>query len=530
MSIVNQIKDILEEEILKCREYLGIRRELDISTIKIAIGAAEKPDDNILVIPELFLQDDDLLRAAIRFFVFKLFMPPNLKDVEESDDLAMLYAYIGVENNEEVRKLWIELWKAKSPEKTFCGKFVYRPVKGFIDFNVVSNGKFLSEIMSLFWRLNRYREKIDFEKYALILEEYMTTYATKFSDTDKLILEYILRFQPSKSSQIAKALKIKEATLSNHINSLRRRYILIWKDTINFWLIGLSTYLVFFESGGNWSEIIGVLKKHPYFCNAHEIPYGPNPALLVFLGPHTNTYYSILDRFASKLSKQLGSVSYRIMRIDGFDVRYINVRLYDNRNGRWNIPWYSWGVFLKRIMEEGPVDNLHTLSKVSPQVIKNLDEKDLEILEYVWDKKEISFIDLRKKLRIGANRLSEKLKFFRENKVIVRRASAGMLGLVESALIVGDFDEDEALRLASALNELPRVTTSWSRSSECIASLINLPPGGSRGFLNAIKLFYPSLFDKRIYVGDLAYGVYWKFRKDLFDIEKQSWKHLEIEI
>jgi len=190
---------------------------------------------------------------------------------------------------------------------------------------------------------------------------------------------------------------------------------------------------------------------------------------------------------------------------------------YSVETGGWNVPWALMSVQLKRIHDDGLAPVAPRIDRPAAKSRLELDELDMKIVDCIR-RGVTSIAEIRKALRVGQQRVVDRLKALRDEGLIVTTWEAHNIGLVESEVLAVQ-DPKAGESISAWAQRLPRCIVSFDTSRRLVL-LADLPQGGTYGFSTAIAVL-PHCVNS----GLLNYKVYgqWGFPAEMWDSGRQRW-------
>lgn len=489
---------------------------------KLRFGVKDTEEDIIIICKE---SSSELINGILLREAFIPFIPNSIYEIPQSIDLAMYYAYTKLPDAQKNK--WLEIWKNISPKMNIKPNVNYNPTVGFPLFDKLAKGAFLKEILEVFLKFDEHDIKLTFEEYAELLEEFMTRYTPKLSKNEIFVLQWVTTKPEIQLSEIAEMLRVSVPTVSNVITKLENRAILYRFDTITTSSLGLNQFFIwsYFISDSKRKEFIEDLKNCPFTYQIYDIVDAEAPVLAHLIAPMTNTFISSLENYIKRWSDKRHIREIVYFMTDKYG-RYYNFTDYSIDKKKWDVSFYKWFVWARRILQKDK-DRILTqpLEKIRVRIPIVLDDLDMELLSYISKTKDTRVDSLRKAFRKGTNIIQKRLSTYKKYGILRPYAMIQNIGLNDVILFMAYVSEEESELFKTLFDFLPYNITyhTTGEHSACI-SIIKLPNGSSSEFLTYLRRLFDNTTKIRAYVVNTTVGSYWRFPKEFWDVERQTWK------
>jgi DNA-binding Lrp family transcriptional regulator len=261
--------------------------------------------------------------------------------------------------------------------------------------------------------------------------------------------------------------------------------------------IGIPSYLAIIHTKpGKVGKVSELVWDTPY-CGRIYRMYSP-PSLLAHFNIPTG-YEWFLNQQLSLLNRADLTEGHQILRIEDSYYNF-NLRYYDPKSARWDIPWDEWGLWLKEFLfGKGWFQILHGEEEKKTTEQVKVDKNDLLILNYLRLNSRMPNSEIGRILGISGAYVGQKIRRLLNLGIIKPTIGSYRVGLDEAAFVVFDCYEDTLKAIAVALNELPM----WqgfrvSGDFDGLAALIFVPTGELEELFNAFHeyLIEPGLVNR----------------------------------
>ncbi|MHA1470211.1 MAG: winged helix-turn-helix domain-containing protein [Candidatus Asgardarchaeia archaeon] len=486
-------------------------------------GVVERGRSLILSKEYKELADGILLREA-----FAIFLPEAISSIPQAYDLCMYYAYLNI--SKEKKKRWMDIWIKISPPIKILPNIYYNAPYSFPIFDELASKQFLREIMRILRKFDDYSIRMSQREYLELIEEFMTRYTPKFSKSDILLLQELSQKPNANLREIALSLNISISAVSNILNKLKRWHILARRVSIGISSFGLTYYFIYacFQEEKHKSELVEKLRKNPFTYQIYHILDDDTPLLIFMIAPNSNAFVSKLDGFLNLIRKK-----YHVKELYYFIAekyaRFYNFSSFLIDEKRWNTNFHTWYLWTKRIIEQEK-SRIITFPFIKIRKIElpfNLTNLDMEIIDYIITTNDLRVASLRKRFKKGTNVIVKKLKNYFKYGLLKHHVMLQNIGPNDIILFLTKASEDDAELYKYLFDFLPFNMTFYVRGSfNACLSILKLPTGTASDFLLYSRRIFKGS-NVKIFLVDPSIGSYWRFPKDLWNPNTQSWRILD---
>jgi DNA-binding Lrp family transcriptional regulator len=356
---------------------------------------------------------------------------------------------------------------------------------------------------------------------ALTLEDYLTFFQARVRQisvnldrTELRIIDRLLKDPSFSQSKLASELQLSDQWVSRKISELQGKYVLRKFDRVPFSRIGIRMFHLLGRLTDEETDAFQLLKDCPFLYSFRRVVSGYW---------HFLATLSVPDNIESMQSLEKGC---DMARGWGMETSLLEIAssgvstcfdYYSVEKAEWYMPWALMSVQLKRIYEDGLASAAPRIDRPAAKTRSELDELDMKIVDCIR-RGVTSVAEIRHALRVGQQRIADRLKVLRDEGLIVTTWEAHNIGLVESEVLTVQ-DPKAGESISAWAQRLPRCIVSFDTSRRLVL-LADLPLGGTYGFSTAVAVL-PHCVNS----GLLNYKVYgeWGFPVELWDSGRQRW-------
>lgn len=483
---------ILQGFIKETEELLDRKMKGELPHIRVQDSTPdfEQPDlgmrsgEKEIIIPK---GEEYLVRGLLALEAFRRFLPASISELPQAIDLAWSFAYSQMGKAE--RRKWKVIWR-KVAKTIDLGDIIHQPVEAFTLLEEMKPQQGLAELVGIFYEIDRYHEKVDTKEFIHIVEDFFTHYQVKLSEREVKVLEAVAREPEFDLEELAEKIRINPRKVSSTIASLKRRGILFLRESVAFSRLGFSTYNLYLVPRRTLEEkALEILRRYPYLYSLTELIDGLGGYIATLVLPFWLDIEKEMQRIRGLL-EQLCQPNRFLCFKRTRSYRHRNFRHYSLSDNDWRIPWQSWTLWLKRILEHSELSSVsEVMTKLNSRRTEKpaaLDEIDWAILKEVWDG-ESRARQLRQKLGIGSLQLQERMQRLREKGVIMTSVGVLCVGLSEPVFLLIHGNPKKLWSLIAAFDELPfHVTVEAEGDINGLFSVLTLPRGQGTAFAHQI--------------------------------------------
>ncbi|MFX1558956.1 MAG: winged helix-turn-helix transcriptional regulator [Promethearchaeota archaeon] len=437
-------------------------------------------------------------------------LPPELCH-ETKRDLSTEFARQMLKKSERIR--WVEEWK-KIPTQKIRADLVHTSYKSMEWITALGGPGELDSLVHEFVSLARYGKSLNYEEYVEYMNLRTRNIVVELSHTDIKIVDALYKDPTTTYRRVAKTTGLSESWVCTRINRLKRKYVLMNYTTAPFSRIGIRTFYVLL-AGPSWSDPSSLLTKCPFLYDVRSILNGPWQVIARLAVPDNIANIRTVDRMASILNSNGIAVDVAETYSVGVTNSFYH---YNSAKHRWEIPWIAMRGWGHRITNESLFELVERIDLPAKTTDAYLDTLDIKILALI-QKRITSTRALRKKLSIGQNKISNRMKKLRAEGLIRNIWNIQNIGLVERVAIRAT-DKRTADILDIWSRELPRAYLRYEENRNLLM-MTDLPAGGSTHLMDTLRtLKWP------VTVSPLSSGTWghWQFPDTLWDVERQGWQ------
>ena len=490
-------------------------RIIDVSSA-IRIGGQYQIESEELQLTLDVINNEIPLEGVIHRECFFHSLPNNLCD-EAKHDVSSGFARSILGKSD--RKLWLDKWK-KIPSQRIRANLVYNSFE-LMDWMYNLGG--FEELVKLTHELesmSRYGKDLIFEEYIEYMTRRTQDIVVGLSQTELKIISALRKEVTLSYRQVANSTGLSESWVSTRINNLKKRYVLANFITTPFSRIGIRTFHVLLAAP-SWEDSTRLVKDCPFLYNVRPILNGPWQVIGRLAVPDNIDNIRALDQMVSIFNRNGIAVDVAEAYSVGVTNSFYH---YNARMQRWDIPWVAlegWGHRIKDESLDQLVERIDYPAKTTDTYLDSIDMKILELTQTGIS----STRALRKKLSIGQNILSNRVKKLRTEGLIRNIWEVYNIGLVERVAIRANDKKTSGL-LDAWSRELPRTFLRYGENRSLLM-MAELPLGGSTKLMDTLRtLKWP------VSVSPIGTGVWgqWEFPRRFWDVERQSWNSPRSEI
>jgi len=455
-------------------------------------GVQYYPLINVLNIQPQYLYFDSLRRGLLAREAARLFSPRILDKMDRVYEQADYCAYRILENPFE-KELWVHARHGlRAESKAFDGIHFYEEWESII------GNDFIKLLFSRMESISRFRASLEFAEYEAIVDALaLKPKPAKINENELKILRLLCNDPWTSLTEIAQKTGLTVPTVEKIFHELWIRANIWFSVLVDRTRIGIPSYLAIIHTKpGKVGKVSELVWDTPY-CGRIYRMYSP-PSLLAHFNIPTG-YEWFLNQQLSLLNRADLTEGHQILRIEDSYYNF-NLRYYDPKSARWDIPWDEWGLWLKEFLfGKGWFQILHgeEEKKITEQV--KVDKNDLLILNYLRLNSRMPNSEIGRILGISGAYVGQKIRRLLNLGIIKPTIGSYRVGLDEAAFVVFDCYEDTLKAIAVALNELPM----WqgfrvSGDFDGLAALIFVPTGELEELFNAFHeyLIEPGLVNR----------------------------------
>jgi len=436
-------------------------------------GVKFYPILNVINIQPPYLYFDALRKGLLAREAARLFSHKALDKIGWIYEQADYCAYRILENTDE-GKFWAFARHGLREESKNADGLGYYSRRE----SIVGNG-FIKEVFSRVNSIGRFRPYINDSEYQTIIETLaLKPRMVKLSDRELKIVRILISDPRVSMSTIAQRMGFTLPTTRRMFEELSRKINLWFSVSVDVNQIGLDEYFVLLKvHPGKEDLIINALWDIPY-CTRIYKAYGPMSLLVRFNAPFNAEHY--MHQFLHQLRRPGLTENYAMCKVQ--DSYYnVNLRYYDVQNGRWDVHWDEWGLWLREFLfERGWYYVLYeeAMKGKKPKARPKIDKLDLQIINQLVLNSRLPFAEIGRRLGITGVYVSQKVHRLMNQGVLRPIMGSYRIGLDEVAFIVVDCDSDVVKALSVAFNELP-MWQGWSVTGdvEGLIAIIFVPTG-----------------------------------------------------
>jgi DNA-binding Lrp family transcriptional regulator len=436
-------------------------------------------------------------------------LPSSLCD-EARNDVSSEFAYQSLTRAE--RSLWEAAWRAMPPRRVRANLTYtsYRTMKWMIS---LGGERELDSLVHEFLSMSKYGRKLGFIDYLEYMAKRIQRIEVGLNGTELRIVDALLKDQRLSIRNLAQQLELSESWTSALVNRLRNGYILRATTSTPFSRIGIRTFHILLGSRPE-DDTFRYLTDCPFLYNIQHILNGPWQVLARLAIPDNDKSVQSLQTVADTLNDNGIAVDVSETHSAALAHSFYH---YNVANRRWEIPWVAMQGWGQRIQNESLDEVVERIDTPAHMTDMYLDELNLKILECV-SREITSSRALRNELRVGQNRLADRLVELRHNGLIRTNWNAHNIGLVES-VAVRTSDRKTAQFLDVWSRELPKAFLRYGQLRDLLM-IIELPTGGSSRLMETIRdLGWHASVSL---LGGSIWGQ-WSFPVNLWNVEHQRW-------
>ncbi|NHI82785.1 MAG: ArsR family transcriptional regulator [Candidatus Thorarchaeota archaeon] len=442
---------------------------------------------------------------------------PNDLCTEAQRDFGTEYARQYLNKNEQSR--WIELWKA-IPSRRMRSNLEYNSFKLMKWISALGGRRHFGLLIHELVAMARYGHVLDFEEYIEYMARRSQDIQVSLGHAEVKILDILLRNQEASNDVLASLTGLSSSWISTQINRLKRKCVLIGLTTTPFSRIGIRSFHVLL-SGIPSLDPSRFLNKCPFLYSIRHILNGPWQVMARLAVPDNYDNIKSLKLMAKRLNDIDVTVDIGETHSAGHSFSFYH---YDVANHQWAIPWVAmlgWGQRIERESLDKVIEQIDTPSLTTNEYIDNT---DIMILSYIHENVS-STRALRKRLGIGQNQLSRRMKRLRSAGLIRSVWDAHNIGLVERVALRAT-DSRISSMLDAWSREIPHVVLQYGKRRD-LTMLIDLPIGGSTKMMDTIRKL-----GWNVVASPLGSGIWgqWRFPEHLWSEERQRWLSPDREI
>ena len=449
------------------------------------------------------------LRGVVLRESFYHSLPSSLCD-EARNDISSEFAYQSL--TKEERSLWGTAWRAV-PSRRVGANLTYTSYR-IIEWMISLGGeRELDSLAHEFLSMSKYGRELRFVDYL----EYMTKRTQRIevglNGTEIRVVDALLKDRNLSITKLARQLELSNSWTSTLVNRLRDGYILRTITNTPFSRIGIRTFHILLGSRPE-DDPFRYLAGCPFIYNSQHVLNGPWQVLARLAIPDNVKSIHSLESAADTLSDNgiAVDVSETHSAAQTYSFYHYNVA-----NRRWEIPWVAMQGWGQRIQDESLDEIVERIDMPANMTDMYLDALDLEILKLV-NKKVTSSRALRKELRVGQNKLADRLAELRSNGLIRKNWDVYNVGLVESVAIRTS-NRKTARILDVWSRELPKTFLRYGALRDLLM-ITDLPTGGSSRFMETMRDLG---WDASVSLLSGSMWGQWSFPVSLWNVEHQRW-------
>ena len=432
---------------------------------------------------------------------------------ESIDDVSTEFARQVIDDSE--RKAWSEMWAEHVPERKFSEGITHNPSRSFPALFEMIGEIGLDTIVRDLLSASKYEIDFTLEDYLRYFESRARRFSVSLTKTNLQIVNRLLNDPDTSFEAIAKKLRLTPEWISARIGELRNRNILHKFDIVRFSRIGIRLFHLLLKTDSEGDSPHRYLADCPFLYTTNNVLSGEWRILATLAVPDNIDNIRALHSFQQAVAKW--NVQTHLAEVVSSGARYC-LDYYTTHNSSWAIPWDLERVQLARIHAGG-------LAKIFPKIVEakqegrpRLDELDMQILNAFWNRLD-SISAIRAKLRVGQQRVAERVKRLRKQGIISANWEIHNIGLTEFA-----FASTEDAEVGNAIEawslRLPRCIISFDLDRRMMLQC-SLPPGGGYGFAWATDVL-----PKAVSIGLLSPSIYggWSFPMELWNPTMNYWE------
>ena len=455
-------------------------------------GVEFYPILNVLNVQPPYAFFDALRRGLLAREAAHLFTPTVMEGMEKAYEQMDYCAYRILEEAAEA-----ELWEyvrhgLREESKNFDG------INYYLEWEALVGGDFLSKMFSRLKSIGRFRSKIDLAEYQAVADSLALKPKPISLTLDEASILRLLCEKPLISaSELSQRTGMSIPTVQKLLKSLRIKAN-IWPsllvDTNKFGVIGFLVSLK--GRPGITSELIEAIWAFPYCGRIYKV-FGEMDLLCYFHIPVRHEKF--IHEYLTCLRREDLIEKYFLYKINDFYYNF-NPRFYDAEVGGWNVLWDEWGLWLKEYLSNrGWLHALQVGRREEGKKKVKVTRLDLEIIRLLRVNSRYPFSEVGFKLGVSGAYVGQKFRRLVNAGVVRPTIASFRIGLDESAFVVFDCEEETAMAIKSALDELPM----WqgfkvTGDMEGLASVIYVPTGEIQELFYALDryLIEPKLINK----------------------------------
>ena len=395
-------------------------------------------------------------------------LPSSLCD-EARNDVSCEFARQSLTKVE--RSSWEAAWKTL-PTRRVRANLTYASFRTMEWMISLGGERELDSLVHEFLSMSKYGRELSFIDYFEYMAKRIQRIEVGLNGTELRIVDALLKDQRLSIINLAQQLELSESWTSTLVNRLRNGYILRAITSTPFSRIGIRTFHILLGSRPE-DDTFRYLTDCPFLYNIQHILNGPWQVLARLAIPDNDKSVQSLQSVADTLNDNGIAVDISETHSAALVHSFYH---YNVTNRRWEIPWVAMQGWGQRIQDESLDEIVEKVDTPAQMTDMYLDELDLKILECV-SREITSSRSLRNELRVGQNRLANRLVELRRNGLIRRNWNAHNIGLVESVAIRTS-DRKTAQILDVWSRELPKSFLRYGELRDLLM-IMELPAGGS---------------------------------------------------
>ncbi|NHI84348.1 MAG: hypothetical protein EAX81_08620 [Candidatus Thorarchaeota archaeon] len=428
------------------------------------------------------------------------------------DDLSNEFARLMLEPSE--RSAWVEYWRLVSPRRKVSSVLVYNPSIRFPSLADMVGDRGFKTIIHELCMLSKNDISLSLDDYLAFLRDRIRRFSLPLNSTELKIVRKLVIEGDFSHERLAKDLGISSQWLSRRLTALKKRNILRRFDRAPFSRIGIRMYHFYVRNIDAVDDPYKLLSKCPFLYTYQSVLTGLWTAYAVFCVPDNHQSIRTLSVAQTAFEKWGFSTMLVEVASSGFSYSF---DFYDCEAGEWRMPWEILAVELTRVLNNRLADIIPRVDHPANRTSLSLDQLDMSIIEQVY-RGNTSIQGIRSALRVGQQRVNDRMRRLRKDGIIATKWEAHNIGLYENIVIVCD-DLDVGEAVAAWARRVPEAIVSFDLNRR-LSLLVRLPCGGSYGLAQSIGQVTDAASIGLL--GPRIYGA-WGLPIDLWDANVQKW-------
>lgn len=521
----------------KARRFLGFEPFVEVPR-KVVVGNVSSGGrwvgsefrDDILVVSRDLLSEFALLKGILARDAFRLFIPKELLNIEQSADLAWEFARLQLRG--EDRRKWINFWQDYTEPLVIRPSILYYPPICYVQADKLSDGSFLSDIMVIFKELSKQGVILTSEEFASLIVNRISFYSVTLTPRVARVISILYENPDVSFKDLSRRLGVSIPYLSRLLSPFRKLGVFDVMVVPRFAALNFETWFVYMLPEIERKRFIEEIRKFPFLFSLHRLITGDRYFMAVFVVPRNFE----IQKWVKDRLDDLDLLDLKIFKRKSF-CRSLNFNFYDFDEGRWRNFWDYWELWFTRLIEKEEYKAMLIKEVILPEGPPvYLDRKDIEILKVIWEEKHTNRRKLQKVLRMNMNQLNKRIKRLIDHGVLTKHVFVSNIGLDGCILFYGETNPEEHKALISGFKDLPRHDTSRVYSEESgeegTLSFIFLPEHSLASFSQVFTKILDEWLGNEffIHVRDLQpISVIWTFNPKYWNERRQNWDKAMVE-